>query len=73
MVEDVSHYRKGQYLGPPDQSFEWLWEASSWYLLMKREDHTQESLSPGLHGVAERALPATEPKGANEGQARERQ
>ena len=63
MVEVVAHYKRAEYHGSPDYSFEWLWEASNRYLLMNRENHMQESLSRSLNGVSERAAPATYPKG----------
>ncbi len=38
VAEDVAYYERARYVGSPDQSFEWLWEASNRYLLMKGED-----------------------------------
>ena len=60
LTEDVAHYRRARYPGSPDCSFEWLWEASNRYLLMKREEYMHESLSRGLNGVFGQAAPALE-------------
>ena len=41
MAEDIARYKRAKYIGSPDHSFEWLWQASCRYLLMKREDYMQ--------------------------------
>ena len=63
LAEDIAHYKRAKYLGSPDYSVEWLWEASNRYLLMDGEDYMQESLRRGLNGVSGQAAPATNPTG----------
>ncbi len=50
LAEDMSHYRraKGSKAFATDHSFEFLWEASSRYLLIKRGDLMQAALRRGL-------------------------
>ena len=62
LAEDVAHYKRAKRLGSPNYSFEWLWEASNRYLIMKREDYMQVSLSRGLNGVSEQAALAIDPE-----------
>ena len=51
-AEDIAHSKRAKYLGSSDYSFEWLWEASNMYLLMKREAYMQEPLRRGPNGAS---------------------
>ena len=56
MSEDIAHYKRAKYEpGNPVYSFEWLWAASCRYLLMKREEYMQQSLSRSLTGASKGA------------------
>ncbi len=49
LAEEIARYRSAKLLeNKADYSFECLFEAANWYLLMKREDAMQEALSRGF-------------------------
>ena len=57
LAEDIAHYKRAKHLLSGDYSYEYLWDAATRYLHMKREDHMRESLSRGLTGSTDKAAP----------------
>ena len=45
LAEDIAHYKRAMYLRSGDHSYEYLWDAATRCLHMKREDHMQGSVS----------------------------
>ncbi len=70
LAEDIAHFKRANLLDDKsDHSFEFLFEAANWHVLMKREDAMQEALSRGLMGTTESAAPGVDPtsKGKSKG------
>ncbi len=67
LADDSAYYKRARFAADAtDHSFEFLFEAASRYLRMKREDSMQEQLSRGLNGASDKALPGIDPKGNGE-------
>ena len=64
MADGIAYYKRARFAtGATDHSFEFLFEAATRYLRMKREDSMQEQLSRGLNGASDKALPDIDPQG----------
>ncbi len=63
LQEDIAHYKRAKGLNGPEYCFDWLWQASTRYLTMKREDYMQDALSQGLNGATSDAALAPDPRG----------
>ncbi len=49
MAEDIGHYRRAQWNGSPEYSFEWLWAAACRFIAQRRADDMQDALSKSLN------------------------
>ncbi len=64
LADDIAYYKRAKFSdSPQDHSFEFLWEAVTRYLRMKREDAMQEQLSRGINGASDKAVHGIDPKG----------